>query len=220
MHGNMVKFTLKVVVVVTVVACAAGVFAQPPGPSEGLPEGGSGGPRDGFRPPPDPLRQALDANHDHQIDADEIKNASAAILTLDADGDGMLGREELRPPMPPEMQGRGGRGFDRGQRRGGPGEGGPGPGGARRPGGREGPDAGGPAAGGPRGPGGGQGPSPDRFIERAMRFDADGDGRLSRDELQAFAAEMMQRRGGPGGPPGGEGPGGGERPPRPSRPEE
>jgi hypothetical protein len=51
-------------------------------------------------------------------------------------------------------------------------------------------------------------------VERLMSFDADGDGKLDRAEMEKFAAEMQQRRrGGPGGP--GGPPGDFERPPRP-----
>ena len=116
-----------------------------------------------------------------------------------------------------------------------------GPGGPREgragPGGREGRM--GPGGGGPGGP-----PSPERFIEHAMEFDADGDGKLDRGELTKFAEEIHRMRGGPGGSGGGRGgPGGGpggrgergrgqggqggpggpggpgERPQRPQRPE-
>jgi hypothetical protein len=59
--------------------------------------GRPGGP--GHRPPP-PVIAVLDANHDGVIDAAEIANASAALVTLDKDGDGQLTREELRPPCP------------------------------------------------------------------------------------------------------------------------
>ena len=62
------------------------------------------GPRDGDgkpqRPPPPPLIGALDADHDGVISADEIADASKALLTLDKNGDGQLGPVELmgRPP--------------------------------------------------------------------------------------------------------------------------
>ena len=75
------------------------------------------------------------------------------------------------------------------------------------------------------------GPNPDRMIEHAMEFDADKDGKLSKDELRKFVEDFianmpMPGGRGPGGP-GGEGrPGGnrggrpeGERPARPQRPE-
>ena len=109
-----------------------------------------------------------------------------------------------RPEGPPERGGS----FER-------------PGGGREgqgPGGREGRM--GPGGGGTGGP-----PSPERFVEHAMKFDADGDGKLDRDELTKFAGEIQRMRGGPGGGrggpggpgggPGGPGGGGGERPQRP-----
>ena len=52
----------------------------------------------GRRMPPPPLMEALDANHDGVIDAAEIANASAALKTLDKNGDGKLTQDELRPP--------------------------------------------------------------------------------------------------------------------------
>ena len=59
---------------------------------------GGGGPR--HRPPPLPPIAALDANHDRVIDATEIANASAALLTLDKNGDGKLTAVEYLPPRP------------------------------------------------------------------------------------------------------------------------
>ncbi len=47
-----------------------------------------------------PLMKVLDANGDGVIDADEIANASKALLTLDKNGDGKLTMDELRPPRP------------------------------------------------------------------------------------------------------------------------
>jgi Ca2+-binding EF-hand superfamily protein len=65
------------------------------------PAGGPGGLElNGQRPPPSPLLRALDVNHDGVIDANEIANASAALLTLDKNGDGKLTPEELRPQRP------------------------------------------------------------------------------------------------------------------------
>jgi hypothetical protein len=59
-------------------------------------------------------------------------------------------------------------------------------------------------------------PSPERFVEHAMEFDADKDGKLSREELMKFAQQMPNHQG-PGGPgsPGGRG-GRGQRPQGPS----
>ena len=44
--------------------------------------------------------RALDANHDGVVDADEIANASAALKTLDKNGDGKLTIQELMGPRP------------------------------------------------------------------------------------------------------------------------
>jgi hypothetical protein len=68
--------------------------------------GGPGGP--GMRRmPPSPLMEALDANHDGVIDAAEIANASAALKSLDKNGDGQLTPDELRPQRPQGPQGEG-----------------------------------------------------------------------------------------------------------------
>ena len=53
----------------------------------------------------------------------------------------------------------------------------------------------------------GGGPDPNRMVDDAMNFDADGDGKLSRTELLAFA-ESMPPPGGHGGHGGPGGPGG------------
>lgn len=133
-----------------------------------------------------------------------------------------------RPEGPPDRGAAGPAGAREGRGPGGPREGRAGPGGRE---GRMGPGGGGPGGGGPGGP-----PSPERFIEHAMEFDADGDGKLDRGELTKFAEEIHRMRGGPGGgrggsggpgggrggpgggrggPSGGGGGGGGERPQRP-----
>ena len=93
-----------------------------------------------------PLLAVLDANHDGVIDAKEIESASAALKSLDKNGDGTLTREELQPVGPEGRPGRpGGPGGPRGPR--GPrGPGGPGgPGGLERHGGEGRPDRPGPA---------------------------------------------------------------------------
>src|ERR1039458_4295892 len=59
----------------------------------------------GCRPPPSPLMQALDVNHDGVIDADEIANAPAALKTLDKNGDGKLTPDELCPARLPRKGG-------------------------------------------------------------------------------------------------------------------
>src|ERR1043165_489382 len=78
--------------------------APPPNEGPGGP-GGTGGPRH-HRPPPPPLIAALDTNRDGVIDETEIANASAALKTLDKNGDGKLTFDELRPPRPPRGEGR------------------------------------------------------------------------------------------------------------------
>ena len=150
----------------------------PPGEG-GRREGGPGGRR--HHGPP-PIIAALDANDDHVISSSEIEGASAALRTLDKNGDGELTMQELLP----KRHGRGGPpegAFGRRGRRG-P-DGGPED---REPHGRRGPD------GGPenREPHGRRGrPSPEQFIERVMKADEDGDGAISKDEaperlLRAF----------------------------------
>ena len=62
----------------------------------GPPAGGPGMRR--HRPPP--IIAALDANHDGVIDETEIANASAALKTLDKNGDGKLTMDELMGPRP------------------------------------------------------------------------------------------------------------------------
>jgi hypothetical protein len=75
----------------------------PPPDGQRPPRQGQGGPpgMNGHRLPPSPLMEALDANHDGVIDADEIANASAALKKLDKNGDGKLTQDELRPHRPP-----------------------------------------------------------------------------------------------------------------------
>lgn len=51
-------------------------------------------------PPPMPVMTALDTDKNGELSAAEIDGAKAALLTLDADGDGALTAEELRPVRP------------------------------------------------------------------------------------------------------------------------
>jgi len=91
---------------------------EPQGPGGNRPprEPGQGGPggQGGQRMMGGPLMAALDANKDGTIDEKEIANASAALKTLDKNGDGKLTREEFAPPRP---QGQGGQGGPGGQGR-------------------------------------------------------------------------------------------------------
>lgn len=52
-------------------------------------------------PPPFPLLQALDKDHDGTLSAKEIAGAAAALKTLDKNRDGKLTRDEMLPPPPP-----------------------------------------------------------------------------------------------------------------------
>ena len=181
---------------------------------------GPGGPGEPGRPPmPNPLVAALDKNWDHEISAEELQAATASLLTLDKNEDGKLTDDEMRPPRPegggrgdgpPGREGAGRGDGPPGGEGAGRGDGPPGREGAGRgdgpPGGGQGPGGGGPGAGGPGGP-----PNPERLVEHALHFDADGDGKLDKAELTKFAQEFtsrMGRPGGEGGPRGQGGPGG------------
>lgn len=91
----MLRTNVMPAAVVAVVLMAAANGQPPPdrgGPSNPGPGRGAGG----FQPPRDPIRGVLDANFDHRIDADEIKNASVALLSLDTNGDGILEPDEVQ----------------------------------------------------------------------------------------------------------------------------
>jgi collagen type III alpha len=177
-------------------------FAGRPGGPDGGRRGpdGAGGadgpPRDGEARRPGNIEEAVagilnfDKNEDGKLTKEELPERMQGMIERgDTNGDGALDKEELAKIVA----------TFRGQGQGrGPGEPGAGPEGR----------------GGPAGP-----PSPEMIVENALRFDADGDGKLGRDELLEFAKQMIQRRGGPGGPEG-RGPAGGDRPnERPQRPD-
>ena len=75
------------------------------GPQNG--DGQNGPPLRGGRPPVPLIVAALDANHDGVIDAQEIANASAALKSLDRNGDGKLTPDEFMGPRPPRPGGPG-----------------------------------------------------------------------------------------------------------------
>ncbi len=60
----------------------------------------AGGPPAGARGPVDPVMLALDADSDRTLSAAEIANAPRSLAALDANKDGKLTRDELRP-LPP-----------------------------------------------------------------------------------------------------------------------
>ena len=186
----MKRFTWTMGIVFTAGVVTA--FAQPPGgPGRGGQGGGPRGP--GGNRPPMPVIEVLDADHDHVISANELKNATTSLLTLDKNHDGKLSESEFGP------QG----GAPGGQRQAGPGANGRGTGGTGRR-----PQQGLPDGGGERGPGGpGRNedagpppPNPARMVEHAMEFDLDKDGKLSPSELAKFAEDFERHHRGPGGP--------------------
>ena len=72
-------------------------------PLAGLHAQGNGGNHQGppHGPPPNLLFDALDANHDGVIDANEIANAPAALKTLMKSGETTITRDDVHPPHPP-----------------------------------------------------------------------------------------------------------------------
>lgn len=84
---------------------------RPQGEGQGGQGGGAGA---GQRMRGGPLMAVLDANHDGVIDEKEIANASAALKTLDKNGDGKLTADEIMPMRPGGAGGQGGQGGPRG----------------------------------------------------------------------------------------------------------
>jgi Ca2+-binding EF-hand superfamily protein len=123
---------------------------------------------------PNPLMEALDADKDGVLSAEEIEGAVAALKSLDKNEDGRLDGEEVRPRgmgMPPGMRDWfPGGGF--------PGGGFPGggfPGGDR-------PDGGAPAEA-----------DAGAMVERMLQMDKDGDGKLSKGELPDRLQSVLAR---------------------------
>ncbi len=76
-----------------------------------------------------PVTRTLDTDQNGELSAEEIANATASLLKLDSNGDGILTAEELLPKGPPPRGPGGGRGGKgRGQGQGNRGQGGKGPG--------------------------------------------------------------------------------------------
>ncbi|MEO8071271.1 MAG: hypothetical protein ABI652_07700 [Acidobacteriota bacterium] len=97
---------------ITGAAITGALLAAQNGPG---PQGRGGrGPFAGGPPSGSPLPTALDTNRDGVISAAELTSAPASLLTLDANHDGQLAGDELRPV--PGRGGRGGEGGDFGGR--------------------------------------------------------------------------------------------------------
>jgi Ca2+-binding EF-hand superfamily protein len=146
-----------------------------------------------------PIMMALDSDGDGALSASEIEHASKALLKLDKDGDGLLSADELRPDpskMPGLMAGVGQGGGVQGQA----------PGAmmvkmleqrdANKDGKLEGDEI------------------PERMRERIGMIDKDGDGAISKSELERAAASFGDR-GGPGPRGRNESDGSGVKPKRP-----
>jgi hypothetical protein len=88
-NQNIANQIMKTYQVQWIIASLAvtGLNAQGTGPS-------------GSQPPPPLLLPVLDKNKDGALSADEISAASEALLSLDKNNDGKLGRKELMPPPP------------------------------------------------------------------------------------------------------------------------
>lgn len=106
------KYLLAIALALALTAWGAAAQNDGPGP-QGPPPGDNAGPPDGpppggpegrhHRPPP--ILEVLDANHDGVISADEIANASKALLKLDKKGTGQITLEEALGPRPGPLPG-------------------------------------------------------------------------------------------------------------------
>lgn len=102
---------MKMKMMLALLALGASAFVVSAQDDNGGPPPDGQGPGGHHRPPPLPLVTALDVNHDHVIDASEIANASAELLTLDKNGDGVLTTNEYLPPRPPRNGDSNGKAF-------------------------------------------------------------------------------------------------------------
>lgn len=143
------------IVAVAVIAFSTSVAqAQPP---QGGPPGAGG----------HPILGALDVDHNHELSAEEIDNATNALKALDKNKDGILNEADLGRMGPP-----------------GGGPPGDGPGG----------HGGGPPGAGPGGHGGGAadaGAKTNSFADRLMAFDKNKNGQIEKDELPTRMQAVM-----------------------------
>ena len=94
--------TYQRLLVLATLVVAEIICAQPAPNTDGTGPGRGGPHRSGPGGPGrfHPVLRALDADQDREISATEIANAAAALLTLDANRDGVVATAELRPPFP------------------------------------------------------------------------------------------------------------------------
>ena len=146
---------------------------RPARPEGGRGPGGPGGPGGAGGGPEafvDRMMQ-LDKDGDGKISKSELPERMQRIMErADEDKDGFISRKEVEAMAQRFGQGRG-------------------PGGSGGPGGPGGPGQDGRRFGGP--------PNPEQIVEAAMKFDADGDGKLDKQELTKYAESIANRfRGG------------------------
>jgi hypothetical protein len=166
------------------VTLGLGAFTSLAQQNDGGQGGLPGGPHRMRHHPMPPVMKVLDAYKDGELSATEIANASAALLTLDKNGDGKLSAAELMPPPP----------------------GGTNQFGFRPPPGGKHPVPPIIAALDTNGDGELNATEIANASTSLLKLDTNGDGKLSRDELRP------QGHGGPGGPGGPDGPDGPDDP--------
>jgi EF hand len=97
--------TKRILLVTAALLAPALALAQPPGPPDDAPpppRGRRGAPAEGPgdeqpRRPGPPIMAALDTDRDGELSPEEIRNAAAALKSLDHNNDGRLDRSELAP---------------------------------------------------------------------------------------------------------------------------
>ena len=102
------KMNMKTMLTLLTLGASALIVSAQDG---GGPPDGPRGPGGGHHPPSLPLVTALDTNHDSVIDSNEIANASAELLTLDKNGDGILTTNEYLTQLPPQRANPNGQAF-------------------------------------------------------------------------------------------------------------